>query len=147
MQLTPSFFISYITVLTTVLLVKRGRRIPHFLSFFFFFGMSFWSRLICFCLSDEKGICSCTLYIPWDTGKCIHSTRNISRRQGENLYITCNHHDEENLLLQMLVQLARVKLILLQTKSGCDRKCIYLNCCTMEISIAFKSQLREKWLT
>lgn len=65
----------------------------------------------------------------------IHNTRNVSRslRQGEGLCIAYNCNDEENLTLQILAQLARVKLMLLQTKNRYDRKCIYLNCRTMEI--------------
>lgn len=40
MQLTTSLFLSYIIVLTMVLLVKRGRRIPHFLFVVWYLIMS-----------------------------------------------------------------------------------------------------------
>lgn len=69
------------------------------------------------------------------------------KEQDEGLCTAYNCNDRENLTLQILAQLARVKLMLLQTKNRYDRKHIYLNCRTMEISIIFKSQLREKWLT
>jgi len=78
----------------------------------------------------------------------LHNTRNTSRnvRQGKGLCIAYDCNAAENLALQILVQLARVKLMLLQTENRYDRKPIYLNCCTIETSIIFKSQPREKWL-
>lgn len=79
----------------------------------------------------------------------IHNTRNVSRniKQDEGLCTAYSCKDRGNSTCQILTQLVRVKLMFLKTKKRHDRKHIYLNCCKTEISIIFKSQLREKWLT
>lgn len=57
MQLTTSLFLSYITVLTAVLLGKRGRRIPQFLFFFWYLIIS---DLILPFMRKEYAYVSCT---------------------------------------------------------------------------------------